>query len=95
MSIDAIPGFSAGGSASLIRTPTETSLATASEDQEPRTALTASQTQATAQTSQVSQAVGGTATAVVLPKPSQPLLMVPTEPLTPKVLAELIGRQLP
>lgn len=28
------------------------------------------------------------------PKTAQPFVLVPTEPLTPKVLAELIGRQL-
>jgi hypothetical protein len=30
-----------------------------------------------------------------LPQPPQPFVLAPTEPLTPKVLAELIGRQLP
>jgi hypothetical protein len=28
------------------------------------------------------------------PKPQQPFLLVPTEPLSPTVLAELIGRQI-
>jgi hypothetical protein len=35
-----------------------------------------------------------TSTAAPPPKPTEPFVLVPTEPLTPKVLAELIGRQL-
>jgi hypothetical protein len=33
-------------------------------------------------------------TAPSLAKPIQPILLVPTEPLSPTVLAELVGRQL-
>jgi hypothetical protein len=33
-------------------------------------------------------------TALSLAKPGQPILLVPTQPLSPTVLAELVGRQL-
>jgi hypothetical protein len=40
------------------------------------------------------QSTGATNTTSPPPKPNEPFVLVPTEPLTPKVLAELIGRQL-
>jgi hypothetical protein len=41
------------------------------------------------------QAAGAPATSGPATKTPQPFLLVPTEPLTPTVLAELIGRQAP
>lgn len=41
------------------------------------------------------QAAGTSSSAINPPKAAEPFLMVPTEPLTPTVLAELIGRQAP
>jgi hypothetical protein len=40
-------------------------------------------------------AQGEQPTAPSLTKPEQPVLLVPTQPLSPAVLAELVGRQLP
>jgi hypothetical protein len=52
------------------------------------------QVSASAQTAATTQASGQPTTAASAPKPVQPFLLVPTEPLSPTVLAELIGHQL-
>jgi hypothetical protein len=61
------------------------------------TTLTATATQSAGVTQipGVTQATGDPATKAPLPKPAQPFILVPTEPLTAAVLAELIGRQPP
>jgi len=43
----------------------------------------------------VTQVTGNPATNAPPPKPAPPFILVPTEPLTAAVLAELIGRQPP
>jgi hypothetical protein len=60
-------------------------------------AVTASSELPTSQTSQAgaAQATGTSVSAINPPKAAQPFLLVPTEPLTPAVLAELVGRQAP
>jgi hypothetical protein len=49
---------------------------------------------ATAPTAGATQGSGAPAPATSTPKQTQPLLLVPTVPLTAAVLAELVGRQL-
>jgi hypothetical protein len=57
----------------------------------PAVTQVAAPTQGSPVTSGASQA---TASAIDPTKPSEPLLLVPTQPLSPTVLAELIGRHL-
>jgi hypothetical protein len=105
MSLDAVSGMSGSSFALPVRASAETPAPAATQSlaaqQVPGTSqavgaaqiLGATQTAGVTQTQGVTQ--GSAPAAVVLPKPAQPFLKVPTEPLTPKVLAELIGRQLP
>jgi hypothetical protein len=81
MSFD-VSGLSGGSFASLDWTSAATQAA--AENQMAATTQVAGQTQST----------GGPGTAALTLQPTHPLLMVPTTPLTPTVLAELIGRQL-
>jgi hypothetical protein len=82
MSFDAVSGISGSSFAPLDRASAVNQAAAAAQ--------LAVGAQATGATS----ASGAPAPAISLPKPAQPLLLVPTMPLTPAVLAELIGRQL-
>lgn len=81
MSIGAVSGPGGIGAAPLNWEPAATKASTT-------TTNTATQGSATAPAS------GEPATDPSAKKPAQPFLLIPTEPLTPKVLAELVGLQL-
>jgi hypothetical protein len=99
MSVDTVSGLSGSSSAPLGWPPAVTSSAAATQTLAASQTLAGSQPGATTQVAGVGAAAGVTTPSGIpkapLPQPPQPFVLAPTEPLTPKVLAELIGRQLP
>jgi hypothetical protein len=81
MSVDAVSGLSGSTFAPLNRAPAVTQVSAAT------------QTPVATRSGVPAQASGET-TAAAPAKPAQPLLLVPTQPLSPTVLAELVGRHL-
>jgi hypothetical protein len=89
MSLDAVSGISGSSLASLDRSSTVTQAAPPAPGSGPTQALGATRA------SGAVQASGASGTPTQAPMQAQPLLLIPTEPLTPRVLAELIGLQVP